>query len=160
MGLDLDNLTTNSATCRVDFGAAGDVNVVYRPGNVTENSLAKLQYLQEVEAQRKADPERSRNLQEALEYMQAINMLLQQVVIEWDMNRKGVIIPLTEEGLSGVPLDVRARVLSNIFGDAGMDPTNGTPSQPTSPAISVQEANTSSGKQGNRASRRSSRKSK
>ncbi|MGZ6321667.1 MAG: hypothetical protein ACXWQR_20485 [Ktedonobacterales bacterium] len=160
MPLDLQNLTTDTATARVDYGANGDINLVYRPGNVTENSLAKLQYLQEMDALRKADPEHKSDIKESLEYMGAVNTLLCQMLISWDLKRNAVVIPLTDDALRDVPLGIRMDVLRAIYGDAEINPTTGTPSQPTSPATLEPEVSTFSGKQGNRASRRNSSKSR
>lgn len=160
MGLDLSNLTTDTARARVDYGANGDINIVYRPGNVTENSLAKLQYLEEVDALRKANPEHKSDIKESLEYMAAVNTLLCQMLIEWDLKRNGVVIPLTDDALRDVPLGIRMDVLRTIYGDAGMDPTNGTNEPPILPGSLGQVPSTSYGKQGNRASRRNSSRSR
>lgn len=128
MPLNLRNLSSNSATCRVDYGEAGDINITYRIANLTEKTIRQIAVLQD------------ENEQDFDANMAALNSLLRSLVISWDLQRDGVTIPLTDEALADVPIDVRADVLRNIFEDSRMGEANGTPTAQTSPASSGRRA--------------------
>lgn len=114
MPLNLNNLNSNSATCRVDYGDAGDINITYRVGNLTEKTVKQLQVLQD-----KKQTDLTRN-------MAAVNAVLRQLVIAWDLLRDGKPVALTDDALGDVPIDVRGDVLRAIFEGARLGETNGT----------------------------------
>lgn len=143
MPLELSNLRNNSKALRIDFGAAGDINLVYRPGNVTPNSIRRLQAVVAAE-----DAPADDDADAAIEHMDAIIAFVRDIVVRWDLQRNGAVIPLTDEGLGDVPMEVLMRILGDIGEDASLGETTGAASQPASHATSVKGASTSSRKRG------------
>lgn len=138
MPLDLGHLQTNTKALRIDYGEAGDVNVTYRPANLTETSIRQLRAIQAS----------ATTIDTMEEKLAALNTLLRQLVVSWDLTRDGVPIPLTEEALSEVPMDVRGDIVTAIVGDTRLGERTGTPTRRTSRGSSARKARTSSGKRG------------
>src|SRR5579859_234614 len=125
MPLDLHRLISNTAEASVDYGDAGTVNVVYRPGNITEKSLRELAVLNDSDNN------------DALTNIHAMNTVLLQTLVSWDLTNNGEPVPLTVDGLADVPLHVRGDIIKAIFEDIRLDPTTGTPSKPALPGSSA-----------------------
>lgn len=131
MPLDLQNLQDESATCHIGYGAAGEINLVYRPNAITEKMIRQLRILED-EENRDFDAN-----------MAALNGLIIRLVVSWDLTNKGVPIPLTDDGLSDVPIKIRTDVLNAIFAESRLGEPQGTSTAKKSHGTSARKARTS-----------------
>lgn len=149
MPLELRNLKTNTATARVDYGEAGDINIVFRPENITEKTIRALDVLDD----------RS-NERDILANTKAVNTVLCQLIVSLDLTLAGVPVPVTEEGFESVPFLIRMDMARAIVGAIRLDPTSASESAPRSPDSSAPAIAPSSRKRASRRSRTGSSASK
>lgn len=119
MPMDLAKLSdTDSVT--LDYGEAGSLTVVYRPGAITERSLRELRVLGDME-----NNDFDANFD-------ALNGALLRAVVSWDMLRGGVPVPLTADGLADVDILIRVAVLRAVVQGLRLDPKSATAGRPAS----------------------------
>lgn len=153
MPLDLADITTNSATARVDYGEAGDINITFRPENVTEATVTRWRVVAKraaTDATATADDDDETQLERV---GAALNTILAQLIISHDLRRRGVPVPPTEEGYATVPLDVRRDMLTAIMEEMSLDPKALAPSPPPSPATPAPAGRATSPKRASKRSR-------
>ena len=131
MPLDLQHLMSDTAEARIDYGAAGDITVVYRPGNVTEKTIRELTVLNTAD-NTSSDTSDGNGTGQALASITAMNTLLLQLLVSWDLTNHDEPIPLTVDGLADVPLSIRGDILRAIFSESRLDPTSAMPTKPAS----------------------------
>lgn len=134
MPLDYRNLQSNTAAVRIDYGEAGDINILYRPNALTEKTIRRLSVLQD-----SANVDFDAN-------MSAIVGMLVQLIASWDLTANGEPVPITVEALEEVPIAIRMDVLRAILEDGRLGEQIGIASVPTLPATSAQKTQRSSGK--------------
>ena len=119
MPISLRALAQDRHTLRIDYGDAGDLNIVYTPSLITEKLLAQMSALSD------ASPMPAVG--------EAVNATLARIIQTWDMtDDAGAAIPLTEEALVDIPLLVRVDILSRLVADMRLGEPTGTPSKPRS----------------------------
>lgn len=117
MPLELTTLTAGVASIHRDYGEAGDLNVEYYPMLITERTLTMLS-IGEIEK-----PE------QLAEMMARFNAELCRVIKRWDVTINGVVVPLTPDALSTLPLPLRVQVLTEIASDVRMGEASGSASK-------------------------------
>lgn len=115
MPISLRALAQDRHTLRIDYGDAGDLNIVYTPSLITEKLLAQMSAIT--------------NDSQVPEVGAAVNATLARIVQSWDVTGDdGAVIPLTEEALADMPLLVRVDILTRLVADMRLGETTGTPS--------------------------------
>jgi hypothetical protein len=104
MPITLIEIASNTANVRFTWGA-NEVNIVYRPGLVTEKVLAQLMDFT--------------NLDEStlMAQMREFNELLARLMVSWDVMDGEVVVPITPDRLSEIPILFRAEVIQAMLGD-------------------------------------------
>jgi hypothetical protein len=146
MPISLANLAADTATARVDYGAAGDINIVFHPNRITEQTLAAYAIV------------RDKNNEDMVANVAALRALILDLAESWDLfGKDGQPVPLTNDGLRTVPIMVLADVMAAMFQGSRLGESNGTPSSQDSSAITSPASATSSRKRASKASRTGSR---
>lgn len=125
MPLRVSHLVANQADIHLDFGDDGDLTITYRPALVNERTLAMLSIGDISDAEQLAD------------MMHRFNGELCRLIVRWDLtDDSDVVIPLTPDALSELPLVLRITILTEIAKDLRVGELNGTTSKAPSPAFS------------------------
>ncbi len=125
MPLRVSHLVANQADIHLDFGDGDDLTITYRPGLVNERTLAMLSIGDISDAAQLTD------------MMARFNAELCRLIVRWDLtDDNDVVIPLTPEALSALPLVLRITLLTEIAKDLRVGELNGTTSKAPSPATS------------------------
>jgi hypothetical protein len=116
MPITLRALAQDHHTLRIDYGAEGDLNIVYTPSLITEKLLAQMSAISATS--------------EMPAVGAAVNDTLARLVQSWDLTGDdGAVIPLTPEALVDIPLMVRVDILSRLVSDMRLGEQTGTPSK-------------------------------
>ena len=115
MPITLRALAQDRQTLRIDYGDAGDLNIVYTPSLLTEKLLTRLSSMTGETAMGDA--------------AEIVNAVLLKLVLEWDLlDDDGEPLPLTVDGMGEAPLKVRFDIMQRIASDMRLGEPKGTPS--------------------------------
>ena len=128
MPYDVSDLTSNSGECTSALG----ISVTYRLANVTPRLLRQFNDL----------PDGDLNtLGDAADRADTLADMVRTLVIRWDLTDRARYgdepVPLTDDALADVRVEILGDVVAAIIGDAGGNPTTGTASPRPSRGTSV-----------------------
>lgn len=109
MPVSLAKIAANTATVKFLWGE-DDVNIVYRPGLVTEKIFTTLNHLNEDGA----------TDEEALAGFGSLNDILARLIVSWDVYEdaeQSVMFPIVASRLAELPIMFRGRIIKEIVSD-------------------------------------------
>ena len=104
MPITVNEIAANTATVTMFWGE-NSVNITYRPGVVTEKTIAQMLAF--------ADMDESTLMAQ----MRAFNELLAHLIKAWDVLENNVMFPLEPDRLAELAFMFRAKVIQTILGD-------------------------------------------
>jgi hypothetical protein len=125
MPAELSNLARDHARLVHTFADGTSLTIDYRPGHITPRQVHRTQALS-------ARPFEELTPEERNELTDNTMHFLADTLIDWDLEKNGVRIPPTLEGLEDVHYDAQAAILEWIVEDQRLGKSNGTGPSPES----------------------------